>query len=172
MRRSPLLQTAALLGVVMLGIAPLAAQPAAPGDGDLAGQLARIAASLEAVENLLAQQVETQTLDLLMKRTQLVSAEAAQLDRQLRSAESSRDSMEDELMRIETQLDAFEAAGVEMPEEELIAMTAQMEAEQERLIRRLREVESEIVDLDSRLARKRREMDDWREILDRRLGGV
>ncbi len=162
-----------LLCVAAVGTTPVDARAQTAASSAAADdQLARIADALESVEDLLAQQLETQTLDLLLKRTQLVSTEVTQLDRQLRQAEASRDDLEDELLRIETQLDAFESAGVDIPEEELVAMTIQMEVEQERLVRRLREIESEIAGLDTRLARKQAEMDDWRDILDRRLGGV
>ena len=79
-------------------VTPTVAQQ--PADGVLANEvaveLAQLNTTLEKVHKLLEQQLETQTLDLLLKRAQLVSSEVARLDDQLRKAQTRRDSLEDE----------------------------------------------------------------------------
>lgn len=167
-----------LILATLLLASPTTAQVPNEGDlpSDVAVELARLNITLEEVRDLLVQQIETQTLDLLLKRSQLVSSQVTQLDTLLRRAEASRDGLEDEKLRLETNLETFEdrvrGSDPEIPREELEAMMRQFHVELERITNRLREAEAEVIDLDSQLSRRREDLESWQDLLDRRLGGV
>ena len=162
------------LAFTTLALAPgSAAQEPFSGDsGQVAAELARLNETLEQVQNLLAQQVETQTLDLLLKRAQLVSGEVAQLDTQLRQARSERDELDDQRIQMQAHLEAARDSNSDISFEDLENMTRYQTIGLHSITRRLTKVDTEIIEVQNRLDNKQRDLDDWRDLLDRRLSGV
>ncbi len=153
---------------------PEVARPAE--ESALAGELARLNATLIDIRALLEQITETQGLDLLMKRMELSSAQVMETEKRLRSAESERSSVEDQRASMEASLQSYlarvESGSTKAPTEQLEAFTDQYETRIERLDARMERLDDEIAMLGNLLSAKRRELEDWREHIDRRLGGV
>ena len=172
--RRPVLATLAVLATMT---APLAAQPVAGTDPahEVVVQLSKLNATLVEVQEFLERQLETQTLDLLLKRSQLASAEVFRLSTQLRQATTRRDSLEDDRVRMELRSELLEerdrSGTAEQTSEEIDTIRRQLRVSMNMAESRLREVEAEIVDLDSRLFRKQEDLQSWQDLLDRRLSG-
>ncbi len=162
----------------MIAVASALGAQALPPDEtrDLATEVAELNLTLLEIRDLLAQQLETGSLDLLLKRSELVSAEVARLETQLRSAQAQRESLEDDEIRIRAQIEAttaqLGASGQDIPIGEIEAYTRQMEIELERINRRTRSLDGEIQELQNRLTSKQRDLQSWQDLVDRRLGGV
>jgi chromosome segregation ATPase len=167
---------AVLLVISMSGAAPTTAQSATVDPADLTAGLAQLNATLLEMKELLAIQIETQGLDLLLKRSELVSTQVAQLESLLRSAESTRTSLEDELrhMKIEQEMMETQMRSGSMDAEafEIEAYSRQIEERIEHARDRLRQAEREVVNLQSRLDAKQRDLDDWQDVVDRRLSNI
>ena len=138
-------------------------------------ELQQLNFTLKEIQELLAQQVEQQSLDLLFKRSDLASKEVRELESLLRAAGGEKRSASEQQMRIDLQIKALArelARNENVPEEQFEDYRAQMASESERIHRRLQELEAEVAELQNKLAEKQEELEGWREILDRRLGGV
>ena len=179
MRRTSAL--AAVLLPAMLGVLTSSASAQPRGASEfpkrIAQHLASIDETMTEMHELLERQLETQTLDLLLKRAQLASAEVARIDRTLRRSTEKRTSLDAERRQLEFRVEAVEELQRSRREE------GPSDIELENRIRHLRNsievteealetVDSEIVDLSARLDRKRQDLEAWQEILDRRLSGV
>ena len=170
------LTSVALLLAISIAV-PLTAQPAPGVDAaELATGLAQLNTTLLEIKELLAIQIETQGLDLLLKRSELVSTQAGQLENLLRSAESTRASLEDGLRDLQSEQDMMEAqissGARDVQGSEMEAYSRQIEARIDQARERLREAEREVIDLQSRLDAKQRDLDDWQELVDRRLSNI
>lgn len=156
---------------VLLGGAPLAAQTDSPA---VVEELARLNATLGELRDLLARQLEAQSLDLMLKRTELASQEASQLEARLRSAEARARSLEDEKASMETRLEELERRsrdeGLES-DEQTRSVVRQFEAEIERVERRLAEARGDVAQIAGRLDRKLEDLRAWQDLVDRRLSG-
>ena len=157
--------------------APAEAQLAPGADpADLVAGLAQLNATLLEMKELLAIQIETQGLDLLLKRSELVSAQAGQLENLLRSAESTRTSLEDDLRHMVLELEMMESrmrsGSMDAETIEIEAYNRQMEDRIDLARDRLREAERQVIDLQSRLDTKQRDLEDWQELVDRRLSNI
>jgi chromosome segregation ATPase len=164
-----------LVALVLLAPWPLAAQapPAAPAD-PVAAELARLNATLEEIVTLLRRQGDNDELALVIKRVELAEARLAEAERRLAAAEGNRRSLETEGTQIELRLkmmaSEIEQRGGDVPAAEVEAMTTAMEAELRRMRQRAGEVASEIAALEGEVATRRREVEEWKTLLDRRLG--
>jgi len=170
-----LLATALLALTLAASSFAQAAPPDAPA-GDLVEEVHRINVTLQAIQQLLEKQVETQSLDLLLKRSDLAARELSQFESRLRKAEDERRSLASDKARIETQIKAMEAEldsnSPKLEEEEMDFITAQIEGERTRTNQRLAELDREITELQNQLAARRKELQGWRDLTDRRLGGL
>jgi flagellar biosynthesis chaperone FliJ len=170
------LTTLALL-LTCFTIAPMNALSAAQVDSaELTAGLAQLNATLLEMKELLSMQVETQGLDLLLKRSELVSSQAGQLENMLRSAESTRTSLEDQLLQMVAEQEMMEeqirSGAMDADEVDAQAYTRRVENRIEQTRSRLRKVESEVIALQSRLDTKQRDLEDWQELIDRRLSNI
>lgn len=140
----------------------------------LAEELRLLNTTLTEIKELLERQAETQGLDLLMKRMELSSAQAAEIEKRLREAEGRRQAVDDELTQLEERMEFitadYEGGGFDGAQYE--TYVEQADAQRRRLGERLREIEGEIAGIENRLAAKRRDLDDWQTYIDRRLGGI
>jgi chromosome segregation ATPase len=153
----------------------LGAQALAPEEGrDLATEVAELNLTLLEIRDLLAQQVETDSLDLLLKRSELVSAEVARLETALREVQAQRDSLAEDETRVRIQIEAAEdqLRSADAPAEQLEGYLRQMEFELDSAGRRMRALEGEIQELQNRLTARQRDLQSWQDLVDRRLGGV
>jgi flagellar biosynthesis chaperone FliJ len=155
--------------------APTLAQPES-ATAELTAGLAQLNATLLEMKELLSMQVETQGLDLLLKRSELVSSQAAQLENLLRSAEASRMSFEDQVLQMEAEQEQMEenirSGSMGDNEAEIQSYIRRIETRIEQTRDRLREAEGEVVALRSRLDQKERDLEDWQELIDRRLSNI
>lgn len=161
----------AVIGLVCLVTicAPLWGQAPEAEAPDVATELAELNRTMRELRDLLVRQLETQSLDLMLKRAELASTEVSQLESRLRSAEASQASLEDERRRLTTRMEGFREQDVENPEIRL--MERQFAQELEILDERLRDGQARIADLSARLARKQEDLRAWQMTLDRRLSG-
>lgn len=174
MRNSVRLSVAPLLVTSLLLMErPIEAQAAASAafPEDVAAQLVKLNATLEDIQALLAEQLETQTLDLFLKRAQLVSSEVARLDGLLRSAQRSRGHWEDERIRLDTRMEVLQNESPDLDDEAREREMRHVRSQSEGNLRRLRRNAADIVELETRLARRQQDLEDWQELLDKRLGG-
>jgi flagellar biosynthesis chaperone FliJ len=152
------------------------AQTLEPPTQDVGVELAQLNTTLLEIKEVLSQQLETDSLDLLLKRSELVSADVARLDSQLRNAEAQRQSMQDDEERYRAQIEGIElevrSGAADASAEEYEAYARQMTGELDRTRRRIRTLDGEIQALQNRLTAKQRDLDSWQDLVDRRLGGV
>ena len=160
------------LGFVLL-TSPLLAQPSASGTPDpVAAELARLNATLKEIVTLLRQQRESDELGLVIKRLELAEGRLAEDERRLAAAEGNRRSLESERTQLEMRLkmmaSELERHG-DVPVAEVEAMTTGLEAELKRVRQRAAEMDGEIAALEGDVAARRREVEEWKTVLDRRL---
>jgi len=155
------------------GRAQTEAEPV-PVPDDLTAQVAKLNSTLEKVVDLMSQQVENQTLDLLMQRIQLSAERVGQTERDLRAARKQRDSSADEKLQVEEQIKIFEdqAEQGHLEEAEVEGYTQQLEAALERIEKRLRSADREIAELDAALGNQRQDLREWQEFVDQRLSDL
>lgn len=163
----------ALVLIVAAG-SVLGAQALTPQQQDLGLQLAELNATLQEIKEVLAEQLETDSLDLLLKRSELVSAEVVRLEAQLRNAQKEHESAQFDVEQMQKQMESFElqARADSDATEEYEIYSEQMEMQIERTLSRMRTLDGEIQELQNRLTTKREEMRSWQDMVDRRLGGV
>ncbi len=143
---------------------------------ELTRELAKLNATLDEIRSLLERVTETQGLDLMMKRMELSSAQAADLEKRFDGLESERAAIEDTMRQIESNREAYLADIESRGDDESLlqaeAFTAQADRELAVRSERLRALDDEIAVLRNRLDAKRRELEDWQGYVDRRLGGA
>lgn len=164
--------TAAL--AVLLAI-PALAQPAAETEPDeLTAEVAKLNDHLEELVKLVRQQVEGQTLDLLVQRIQLSAERVQQTERDLRAARQRRESQAEEKVQLEDRMKMFEdqVDRGHIEEAELEAFTKQIETSLQRLETRLRSADREIAELEAALGLQRQDLREWQEFVDQRLGDL
>ncbi len=173
------LRMLAFLALTLLaGMAALGQTAEAPEPSEetaLATELSRLNSTLVEIKALLEQVTETQSLDLLLKRMELSSAQVAEAQKQLRNAESERAAVENERARLEMSAQSFAAeleSGSLEAAEQLEAFTTRHETAMARLEARLRTLNDEIAMLGNLLSTKQRELEDWQSHIDRRLGDL
>jgi chromosome segregation ATPase len=168
----------ALLLTITIATPAIAQPDAEAGTAELAAGLTQLNATLLEMKELLSMQVETQGLDLLLKRSELVSTQAARLENLMRSAESTRMSLEDQVLQMESEQEVMEEAirsgamGVGDDQVEVQFHIRRIETRLEQTRDRLRAAEGEVVGLQSRLDQKERDLEDWQELIDRRLSNI
>jgi len=167
--------------VAVLG-APVAGQQAAgepPPELTVGERLDQLNSTLERIAELLERQVESQRLDLALKRVQFGSVRVETLERDLRSAEDRRSSLSDEQYRIRSRLEMMAGELEEVSPENLEGrrpmyeqMIGQAERELEILDTRIVETEQRIIDLEAELTRRRDDLRSIQDQLDRELAGL
>lgn len=152
--------------------APLAAQTdAREPAGDTASQLAGLNETLEDIRTLLAQRVELRNLDLLLQRAKMAAAEVTRLDNLLRDARADRAEYEELQLELDAHIEHSEN-DPEIPDDVRVPFIRRLREMKVSTAQNLRRTEAEIVDLETRLTRQQQDLDEWQELLDRRLGGV
>jgi len=175
MNRNPL---AVALFVLALPSAGATAQPdaAPPGEPSLVETQLRLHATLAEIRDLLARQVEGESLRLLLERSRLASEKAERLEARLASARSELRSLEDGRSRLEAQQESMRRIAEGSQDEQEIArldaLEPQFQAEVELLRAHARELAAEIVEIENRVAAEREDAESWRSVADRRLGGL
>jgi len=163
----------AALAVVLLAATGAAHAEAPPPVPDLGRELARLNATLSDIRSLLERQLETQNLDLLMKRMELAAAQVSDAESRLGRAAASLESLEEESAALTDRLAVVEAellrGDAEGDPGAMAGFVAQLESTLERIEDRLRDKRLEIAGLENLLASKERDLRDWQELLDRRL---
>lgn len=136
----------------------------------------RLNGTLGEIRELLARQLEGQSLALLLDRSRLAAEQAERIESRLSSARSEQRSLEDQRARLEGALanmsQRAEAARDESELARLESATEQLERDIQRLRGRSRDLAAEVGELESRLAAKREEAEGWQDTVDRRLAGL
>ena len=158
-----------VLAVALAG--PALGQEAANQETELALEIKALNSTLESIRKVLLQQLETQNLELLMRRSDLASREAAEIERQLRAAKALRLEIAEEEKRTRNRFEMMLAQMQELDESEAELFAAQMEQELSLMDARAKALDSEIGELEGRQSQKRGELRDWQDLLDRRLRG-
>ena len=167
-----------LLAVLLpLGSPPAGAQEQIQdSDTTVSQELARINRSLEAIVKLLQQETRNQELELAMRRVDLAAQEVRRVENDIRSAVAERSSVEEERIRTEAsleqmgaELESGKAGGVSTHQLELAA--AETDSLARRLRQRLRALDITILELENRLAARKRDLADWTDFVDRSLSG-
>ena len=153
----------AIAVLAVAAVTVLGAQTLEPQQQDVQLELVQLNATMLEIRDVLAQQLESDSLDLLLKRSELVSSDVARIEARLRNAQEQRRSLSDDQERMRTQIEAVA---------EYTGYLRQMEFEVERTQRRIRDLDGEIQELQNRLTAKQRDLRSWQDIVDRRLGGV
>lgn len=165
----------AIAVLAVAAVTVLGAQTLEPQQQDVQLELVQLNATMLEIRDVLAQQLESDSLDLLLKRSELVSSDVARIEARLRNAQEQRRSLSDDQERMRTQIEAVEdeiRTGTDDAVAEYTGYLRQMEFEVERTQRRIRDLDGEIQELQNRLTAKQRDLRSWQDIVDRRLGGV
>ncbi len=131
-------------------------------------QLQQIAEELTNIRVLLERQVENQDLQLLIRRSELVSTEVGDLEKRLLSAKSQLASLEGNQERLEIRLEGLEDSP-DIPAETLKMILNDATSELAKIAREHDQAENEIITLENRLSSKDQELREWKDILDRSL---
>lgn len=166
--------------VAIFSLLPLVARAqseAAPEPGvTLVEVQLRLNATLGEIRELLARQLEGQSLALLLDRSRLAAEQAERIESRLSGARSEQRSLEDQRARLESALaNMSQRAETARDESELTRLesaTEQLERDIQRLRGRSRDLAAEVGELESRLAAKREEAEGWQDTVDRRLAGL
>ncbi len=163
----------ALLAILL--VLPSQAQPATePEPEDLTAQITKLNATLEELVGLMRQQVEGQTLDLLMQRIQLSAERVEQTERDLREVQKQNESYADEKLHLEQRLEMFadQVDRGQLEESEMESITSQLEGALERLVARSRSADREIAELEATLGQQRQDLREWQDFVDDRLSDL
>ena len=165
----------AWLALAMLSTFPLPAQEAPAGEPavrDTPGELAKLNDTLREIAQLLRQQAETTELDLFLKRVQLADARLRDSERALTAVQSEQRSLEGERSQLELRLRIVAQEGGDQGADAgtLESMRGQIQLELARVRRRQGEVAASLSALENERAARRRDLEEWESVLDRRLG--
>ena len=152
-----------------------AAPPGAAEPSPVATELQRLNTTLDRIATLLERQLESQALDLQLKRLEVASRRVDALEGDLSRVRSSRESLTEERMRVEAHLEHLavevEAAdSEELPEFEVMLRNAQRMME--RLETRTSELDARILALENELTGRRSDLQALEDRLDRELAGL
>ena len=163
--------------VLFLAVCPgLGAQEVGSSEGTLGGlveELRRMNDSLEAIRELLGQQVETQDLDLLFKRSEFSASRKLEVTKELRTAKNELRSIEREDSQMRQSIEIFErqlsAGDFEETDEDMAIYLETIAESLEVNEDRIRESEAHIGVLEGELISRERELQQWQDLLDQRL---
>lgn len=139
-------------------------------------EVAQLNRTLERIADLLASQVDTQQIDVGMKRLEMLTSRLERSERELRNLRSRRSSLETEKIALEEQRAqaelSLERGDVESVPEEARAFFRQMDRQLDRVREELAETDRQSVELENQVAAQRRDLQAWQDFVDRRLGGL
>ncbi len=164
--------SAALLGLVVLLAVP---RPSLGQPADATAiELGKLNATLREIVDLLEKQDRASDLQLLMKRLELADARRAASEAALKAAQTEQRSLEAQKGQLElrVKMAAARARDAREGSPEADEMELYTQSELARIRKRLTELANELVVLDADVAAKRRDVDDWQSVLDRRLNGL
>ena len=166
-----------LFPVLLLAATPESLPQSTPsGTADISGELAKLNQAVREIADLLAKQSEGQKLDLLMKRLDLASAKATQLEQRQRSLQAEKTSIEDQRNQIDGAIKEFQAQAQTQASEsrrpELQAAVDRAEIQLKGFASRLQSLSQEIAETETQLAAQREELKEWQRTIDRRLSGL
>ena len=162
--------------LTIAGLANATAQaqdvPHEPEPG-LHAQLDRLNKNIERIANLLEQSLAGQHLDLLMQRVEVGATRLAVAEKNLRDAQTTRSSLDDERLEIEARLtqmaEGLDSGALDMPLEELEHYTRELDLQLQLLEDRLKDADREIFALESEVMRQREHIRDWQNYIDDEL---
>ena len=178
---SPARLTLGILLVFVSGatVSPLRAQEEGP-DGAaepaaVATELQRLNDTLGRIANLLERQLQGQALDLQLKRLEVASRRVDALEDDLARVRSSRTSLSDQRMQMQSRLEGL-AADVEEADPEALRRYETMLREAERIMEhfegRIAELDARILELENELTGRRSDLQALEDRLDRELDGL
>ena len=139
----------------------------------LHSQLERLNNNIERIATLLEQSLRGQQLDLLIQRVEMGASRLAVAEQSLRSAQGTRDALDDEKLAIEARLgqmaEQLDSGTVDIPLEELDQYTRELDLQLELLKERLRNADRKILELENDVMRQRESIRDWQDYIDREL---
>lgn len=144
--------------------------------GTIEEQLVRLNRTLERIAALLERQLESDEIDLTLKRIEMGESRISSLEDELADARSRRTSTEDEiqglrmhLQNIEQELATASAEELEGDRSGYDMMTRQATGRLGQLENRLQETEARIYEIENELTRRRADLRSLQEAVDRRL---
>lgn len=167
---------AVFAGIPTFAQAPSPEEAAAAAPGTIEDELVRLNRTLKRIAALLERQLESDQIDLTLKRIEMGESRLSSLEDELADARATRTSTEDEIQGLRMHLQSIEqelsTASVEDLEGERPGyemMTRQATGRLERLESRLQETEGRIYEIENELARRRTDLRSLQEAVDRRL---
>jgi len=151
--------------------------PASAEGSAQAQEMRAINRSLQEIVSLLKDQARRQQTDLLMKRMETYHRALAAQEQELRRATSDRNSLTQELRGITARIEQISAeSDIEkpgesrLPKEAMAQFRAEMDLQERLLKERLAVADQAILDLENDVARRRKEIAVWEEMVDTQLG--
>lgn len=167
--------TLALLLSALIGAPSLAQDQAeALPPATLEEGLHRLHQALLSLQELFAQQAETEALQLFLERSALTADEISRLEQRLWKLQDEQRATLEEQTRLARAPLRTKRKTADGETEELPYRIVYQEAQAERqlLDERLKLLEQQILQLQNELKARREELRGWQDIADRRLGGV
>lgn len=144
--------------------------------GTIEDELVRLNRTLERIAVLLERQLESDEIDLTLKRIEMGESRISSLEDELADARSTRRSIEDEtdglrmhLRNIEQELATSTAEDLEGERPGYEMMSRQATYRLESLEQRLQETDARIYEIENELGRRRDDLRSLQEAVDRRL---
>lgn len=174
--KKPQFHTVLLLfaaGVLLAGTSVVVGQAPATEGQALQGELRRMNKNIERIATLLERSVEGQNLELLMQRVEMGSSRLSVAEQNLRGAQTSRASIDDERREIEMRLAQLagdlDSGTIDMPLEEIERFTQELDLQLRLLKDKVREADREIIALENEVMRQRSRVREWQDYIDGKL---
>jgi len=166
-----LLLTLALL--LLAGVAARGQEELDDSPATLHSQLERLNDNIERIAILLERSLQGQQLDLLIQRVEMGASRLAVAEQNLRSAQTTRASIDNEKSEIEARLtqmaEELDRGNPDMTLEEIEQYTRELDLHLQLLKDRLRDADREIIELENEVMRQRGHIRDWQDYIDEEL---
>lgn len=164
------------LAIALLsGVAARGQEAPSDSPADLYSQLERLNDNIERIATLLERSLQGQQLELLIQRVDMGASRLAIAEKNLRQAQATRSSIDEEKTEIEARLsmmaDEIDSGSLSMTVEEMEQYTRELDLHLKLLKDRLRQADREISELENEVMRQRGNIRDWQDYIDEELTG-
>ncbi len=171
--RLPLVLLLTLALPLLLGVAARGQEELDTSQATLHSQLERLNDNIERIAMLLERSLQGQQLDLLIQRVEMGASRLAVAEQNLRSAQATRATLDNEKSEIEARLtqmaSELDRGTLDMTLEEIEQYTRELDLHLQLLKDRLRDADREIIELENEVMRQRGHIRDWQDYIDEEL---
>ncbi len=177
MKRTSIAAAGVLLTLLLVPVAASQEESPAADETSLGSELKSLNETMRQIADLLRRHLETNEVDVYLKRLELGRQKLAPTESELRSAKSRREGVEDErkslaamLSNLEEESDREDVSALDDSEDQNARMRRELETHLERLKDKSWDLEQKIIVLENELARQKEDVEALEAWIDERLG--